>query len=115
MGGRNFAFLLSSAKPTKRSVTVFVTKISVGGSSMVVGREYQILQVAYRAVLRKLPDILSVISGQFIDDRVRKLLRTGQLTSMNSYSFCSLRDSWFPSAYVVELQLVLRHGWYTLP
>ena len=39
IGRQNLTFLLSPANPAKRSVAVFVMKISVGGNAMVVGRE----------------------------------------------------------------------------
>ena len=53
MGDRNLILLISSASPTKRNVAVFVTRINVGESTMVVKREYQIPQVVYRAVFWK--------------------------------------------------------------
>ena len=59
---------------------------------MIVGRENQILQLVYLAVLRKLPDILSTVSSRLINDGVRKPLRTGQPAPLNSFScFCDGR------------------------
>ena len=53
--------------------------VSIEFYAMVVEREYQILQIIYRAVFGKLLDVLPVISGQLINNRARKPFRTGQI------------------------------------
>ena len=89
--GRNVTLFFDLANPTTRSVAVFVTRISVGWSAMVLGREYQIQPVVYRAFLRKLPDVLSVINGQLINYSIRKSLRTSQPAPLIFFCY---RDAW---------------------
>ena len=73
MGDQNLTRFLRPAIITKRSEAVSVTKFSAGGgSATTVEREQQIQLIAYRAVLRKLPCVLSVISDQ-LSTTVRKL------------------------------------------
>ena len=86
-------------------------QINVGESAMVVGREYRIPQVVYRAVLGKLPHVLSVISGQPINDRVRNPFVPASFAPLNSFSY--LRDGLFfyVLVYVVISELF---GVYTL-
>ena len=97
---RNLTLLLSPANRIKRSIAVFVTRISIDGTAVLLLREYQIPQVVYRAVFRKLPDIRSAINGQLINDSAR-LLCTGQPAPLN-YCFC-LRDGRFFHAIIFRV------------